>query len=160
MRGKSIVLPLLTGLAAARKKKRRPAKRTGEISEAAFVWKAESLGFHVAKPWGDSNRYDFIVDSGARLWRVQLKCTEVLNHGAYEVNATYCDYTNGKSSYGADEIDVLVAHIPPIDLWYVLPLEAFTPRTNLRFYPGRSGKVAYWEQYREAWHLLRAQPVV
>ena len=39
-------------------------KRRGEIAEAAFLAKAASLGFGVAKPWGDSERYDFIIDSG------------------------------------------------------------------------------------------------
>jgi hypothetical protein len=29
-----------------------------------------SLGFGVSKTWGDSERYDFILDSGKRLWRV------------------------------------------------------------------------------------------
>src|SRR3984957_10755817 len=45
------------------------AKRRGELSELAFFYKAASLGFGVAKPWGDSERYDFILDSGQRLWR-------------------------------------------------------------------------------------------
>jgi hypothetical protein len=37
-------------------------KRRGEMGEAAFLLKASALGFGVAKPWGDSERYDFIVD--------------------------------------------------------------------------------------------------
>ena len=32
------------------------AKRRGELSELAFFYKAASLGFGVAKPWGDSER--------------------------------------------------------------------------------------------------------
>jgi PD-(D/E)XK endonuclease len=63
---------------APRKPVHRNTKRTGELSEAAFLLKAETLGFHLAKPWGDSERYDFILDTGSRLWRVQLKCTQVL----------------------------------------------------------------------------------
>jgi hypothetical protein len=27
----------------------------------------------VAKPYGDSERYDCILDNGRRLWRVQIK---------------------------------------------------------------------------------------
>ena len=41
-----------------------PPKRRGEIAELAFMQKAVSLGFGVAKPWGDSERYDFILDAG------------------------------------------------------------------------------------------------
>src|SRR5438876_743386 len=39
-------------------------KRRGEAAEAAFLAKASGLGFGVAKPWGDSERYDFLLDSG------------------------------------------------------------------------------------------------
>jgi hypothetical protein len=42
-------------------------KLTGEGSEAAFLNRAAALGFGVAKPWGDSLRYDFILDNGDRL---------------------------------------------------------------------------------------------
>jgi hypothetical protein len=45
-------------------------KALGEAAEAAFLAKVTSLGFGVSKTWGDSERYDFILDSGKRLWRV------------------------------------------------------------------------------------------
>jgi hypothetical protein len=48
-------------------------KRRGEIAEAAFLAKVASLGFTVSKTWGDSDRYDFVVDGGAGLRRVQVK---------------------------------------------------------------------------------------
>src|SRR6202795_740539 len=48
-------------------------KRRGEMGEAAFLAKVSALGFGVAKTWGDSDRYDFVVDGGAGLWRVQVK---------------------------------------------------------------------------------------
>src|SRR2546425_9067354 len=40
----------------------RSSKRRGEVVELAFLYKAVSLGFGVAKPYGDSECYDFIVD--------------------------------------------------------------------------------------------------
>ena len=63
------------------------SKRQGELSELAFVYKAASLGFIVAKPYGDNERYDFVVDSGQRLWRVQVKSTSYLHSGSYRVLA-------------------------------------------------------------------------
>jgi hypothetical protein len=91
----------------------RNTKRTGELSEAAFLLKAETLGFHLAKPWGDSERYDFILDTGARRWRVQIKCTEALRARGYDVQPIYSVYGKGKIVYTADDIDVLVASILP-----------------------------------------------
>jgi PD-(D/E)XK endonuclease len=37
-------------------------KQLGEIAEAEFIAKAVGLGFVVARPWGDSEPYDFIVN--------------------------------------------------------------------------------------------------
>jgi PD-(D/E)XK endonuclease len=136
------------------KPRRKNTKRTGELSEAAFLLKAQSLGFKVAKPWGDSERYDFILDNGERLWRVQVKCTAYLRLGGYDIQPVHTDQTH-KAAYTADDIDFLVAHIIPLDLWYVVPVEALGPGMSLRFYPDGNCPRARFEQYREAWRLLR-----
>ena len=59
----------------------------GEVAESAFLHKAMDKGLVVAKPWGDSSRYDFVVDSGERLLRVQVKSTKCLCEGRYAVAA-------------------------------------------------------------------------
>src|SRR5579863_6471726 len=157
----SIVLAELTGLRedAVRKPRRPNPKRRGELAEAAFLLKAQSMGFRVARPWGDSDRYDFILDSGGRLWRVQLKSTEVLHSRGYEVQPVVSVYNRGearsKVGYTAEEIDVLVVHIGPRDVWYVLPVAALASLRNLRFYPDIKSKSARWESYREAWWVMR-----
>jgi hypothetical protein len=152
----SIVLAELTGLRedAVRKPRRPNPKRRGELAEAAFLLKAQSMGFRVARPWGDSDRYDFILDSGARLWRVQLKSTEVLHSRGYEVQPIYGVYGRGKSGYTAGDIDVLVVRIGPVDVYYVLPIAAVALAKNLRFYPDIECKCARWEGYREAWRVM------
>jgi hypothetical protein len=156
----SIVLAELTGVieSAAGTGRRKNPKRTGELSEAAFLLKATSVGFRVAKPWGDSERYDFILDSGGRLWRVQLKCTEVVHARGYEVQPLYSVYDavsgRRKSGYTAEEIDVLAVHIAPRDVWYVIPVEVLALVKNLRFYPDIECQCARWESYREAWWLM------
>src|SRR5438132_13010782 len=86
----SVLLPVLTGAAEREKgwRLRRNPKRAGEISEAAFVVRAHSLGFLVAKPWGDSEKYDFVLDAGSKLWRREPKSTGVMQWGGYE-NQTF-----------------------------------------------------------------------
>jgi hypothetical protein len=132
-------------------------KRTGERSEAAFLHKASSLGFGVARPWGDSERYDFILDNGRQLLRIQTKATNSLRAQAYETRATYTT-GKGRAVYTRNDIDFLVAHVIPLDLWYILPVEICTPQPMLRFYPHRQAKKMRLEQYREAWHLLEPKP--
>src|SRR5436309_15076072 len=62
----------------SRKIKRVNTKRKGELSEAAFLLKAAGLGFGVAKPWGDSERYDFILDSQAPISITTTPITTIL----------------------------------------------------------------------------------
>ncbi len=137
------------------RKPRKNTKLTGERSEAAFLLRASNLGFGIAKPWGDSLRYDFIVDNGSRLWRVQVKCTESLRARAYETRATYT-VGKGRAVYTRADIDFIAAHVVPLDIWYILPVEICTPQPMLRFYPHRKARKMRLEKYREAWHLLSA----
>ena len=51
----------------------KTSKRMGEAVEAAFLAKVCKLRIPVCKPWGDSERYDFVVDWGKGFWRVQVK---------------------------------------------------------------------------------------
>lgn len=131
-------------------------KRAGERSEAAFLHKASALGFGVAKPWGDSERYDFILDNGRRLLRVQVKATDCLRAQAYETRATYTA-GKGRAVYSAKDIDFLVAHVVPLDVWYVLPVQACVVAPMLRFYPHREAKSRRLEKYKEAWKLMRGE---
>jgi len=136
---------------------RKNTKVTGELSEAAFLTRAAHRGFGVAKPWGDSRRYDFILDNGAHLHRVQIKCTECIRAQAYETRATY-SVGKGRAVYTKNDIDFIAAHVVPLDIWYIIPVEICTPRPMLRFYPHRQAKKMRLEPYREAWHLLQSLP--
>jgi PD-(D/E)XK endonuclease len=73
------------------KGRRRNPKRLGELSQAAFLAKAQSLGFGLALPWGDSEKYDFVVWARpeGELLRVQVKATGRLNGGGYDVQPVY-----------------------------------------------------------------------
>ena len=79
-------------------------KAIGEAAEAAFLAKATSLGFGVAKTWGDSERYDFILDSGRRLWRVQVKSSRHSDGSRYIVKLKERRYTPPKKSISSSLI--------------------------------------------------------
>ena len=124
-------------------------KWAGEQAEAAFLHKATSLGLSVLKPWGDSERYDFAIGAGKRLWRVQVKSTRYVAEKRFSITARGCT-----AAYTADEIDILAAYIVPLDLWYIIPAKAFAPSKCLHFYPGKGGQ---YEKYQEAWWRLGAK---
>jgi PD-(D/E)XK endonuclease len=132
-------------------------KQRGELAEMGFMFKAAGLGFGVAKPCGDSEHYDFILDSGERLWRVQVKSTYVPRSDSYYLSAR--GGLDGKfKAYTAEQIDILVAYIVVEDAWYVVPVAAFVPRTGLRFFPSgcKRKSIGLYEKYREAWDLMKA----
>jgi len=140
-------------------------KRTGERSEAAFLYQATQRSFGICKPWGDSERYDFILDNRPKphvhLFRIQIKCTDSLRAGAYETRATYTT-GSGRAVYTKRDIDFIAAHACPersrriieLNIWYIIPVEVCSPAPMLRFYPHRKAKLMRLEKYREAWHLL------
>jgi len=92
---------------------------------------------------------------------VQLKSTAVVHARGYEVQPLYSVYRGpsgrGKAEYTADEIDLLVVHIRPCEVWYLIPVEALALARNLRFYPDISCRCARWESYREAWWVMGGQ---
>jgi PD-(D/E)XK nuclease superfamily protein len=144
-----------TSQKSSRQPRKRPnTKLTGERSEAAYLSRSIALGFGVARPWGDSLRYDFILDNGECLHRIQVKCTESIRARAYETRATYT-VGNKRAVYTKKDIDFIAAHVVPLDVWYIIPVEVCTPRPMLRFYPHRKAKRIRLEKYREAWYQLK-----
>ena len=130
-------------------------KRRGEASEAAFLARATHLGFTVCIPWGDSERYDSVVDLGQGLLRVQVKSATRYAETRYRVRTTGASGT----IYNAGEIDFLVAYIVPDDIWYIIPVAAIGHRKGIRFYPhSRRKSRAMFEKYRQAWCLLACPP--
>ena len=129
-------------------------KNLGELAELAFMRKAASMGFAVAKPWGDSDRYDVIVRFDKIFWRVQVKSVirSKPSKRSYRVKTT----RGANWSYSADEIDFLVAYVFPKDCWYVFPAAIIAGRDSVCVRP-ESNKCRLI-QYREAWDLMRAGP--
>ncbi len=142
-----------TPVATSKKPFMRNAKRRGEVIELDFLSKAAAMGFAVTKPYGDSEPYDFIVDSGNRLWRVQVKSSAHLHRSAYQVIAHHCLGQQTMGAYTADEIDILAAYIIPAKVWYIIPVSAFAPAQALYLFPHIAGR-GRCEQFREAWFLM------
>jgi hypothetical protein len=126
-------------------------KRRGEVIEAAFLARATKLNFKVCKPWGDSERYDFVVEGVNGFWRVQVKLTTSQKGTKYRLSLA-----RDGAPYTAEDIDFLVVYVEPKDLWYVLPIEAVESLLCLGLHPG-VGRSKY-ERYREAWCLLKCPP--
>ncbi len=116
--------------------------------------KAASLGFALAIPYGHIHRYDFIVESGKSLWRVQVKTTTFMVDGSYQVCVRRNTHTS-TLAYTASDFDFVAAYIIPEKTWYILPVREVVDRQALRFRPKGHRRTGRYDHYREAWHLLR-----
>jgi len=134
-------------------------KRDGELAESAFLHKALEMGLKVCKPFGDSERYDFIVDNGRKLWRIQVRSTRTLRHGKLYSVATCFTIHDAKGPaqqvpYTDEEVDFLAVQIVPEKTWYLIPVAALRGRLRLNFYSKLRRKQGPEEEYREAWGPL------
>jgi hypothetical protein len=154
-------------------------KRRGEISELAFALAAARQGFGISRPYGDSERYDIILDPSnlpnaipteakrnrshwssllpasriPRLIRIQVKSSTQLFEDLYRINAGR-RLNRRVVPYTLAEIDFLAAYIIPEDSWFILPLPHILGQTSLLFRPKKSRLPGLYDSYREAWTLL------
>lgn len=117
----------------------------GAIAEAEIAAAATKLGFVVLKPMSERRRYDLVIDTGPRLWRVQCKWAplkgDVIVARARTSRYTPTGYV--RTTYDRAEIDALGLYCPNLDECFLLPiddLEVGQGQTHLRLRPARNGQ--------------------
>ena len=124
-------------------------KKRGEWAELVFAMRAVEQGMVVAKPWGESTGYDFVVEPECgRVVRVQVKSTLYREGKGYA-----CSLHNCNGVYKKDSFDFVAAYVIPKNVWYIVPEKQVLGQWCMRLYPELE-KSKYGE-YQEAWHLLR-----
>lgn len=113
--------------------------------------RAAGCGLRVSKPYGDSASYDVGVECEGRILRVQVKSTLYRRRGieSYSLNV----HGPRRRLYRRGSVDFFAVYLIPRDTWYILPFGKMGGNFSLHFTPG--GKRGKWEEYREAWELLR-----
>lgn len=134
-------------------------KLKGEYVESLFLSKMLSLGYTVCKPWGDSARFDFIIEKPGRLpLRIQVKSCwrRTGNHYAFRTTGN----TPRHPTYTALDLDFIAALVVPLNLWYIVPISAIsTGQSFFYVFPNeeretRNEKLLSYEEFRDAWRLL------
>jgi hypothetical protein len=120
------------------------SKELGHISEIRFQLAATLRGFTVSKPQGDYSPYDFILDSGKKLYRIQVKSTNHFSEGRYHFNLK----SGSKSTrcYTASEVHYFALYVIPEDAFYIIPQALLRGFKTLKIY--RNGK---YESFRDNW---------
>jgi PD-(D/E)XK nuclease superfamily protein len=125
----------------------------GWIAETAVVHECAKLGVPVAKPF-DDQRYDLILDCGARLLRVQ--CKWAARNGDVVIVRLYSARRAReglrRSFYSSAEIDAFAAYCDDIRTCYFLRLEDVA-RSEIRLRLGptlnNQSKGVHWAKDHE-----------
>jgi hypothetical protein len=123
-------------------------KKRGEWVELVFAERAMRMGMELARPWGESSGYDFAVDQGERIVRVQVKSTTFKEGAGYS-----CTLKDSKGPYKKNSFDFVAAYVIPEDVWFVLPEKKVRGMWSVGLYPKLERSKYYG--YKEAWHLLQ-----
>ena len=128
-------------------------KRRGEWVELLFMTVASGLGFNVAKPWGETPRYDVAVELRGTFLRVQVKSTEMWLGTCYLCQL----YAFGHQPYSPRDVDYFAIYVFPEDIWYIFPTKSLAGKRTIALTPHLKGHK--YEPYMENWWLLtRRQP--
>jgi hypothetical protein len=138
---------------AARMNKRKPKiirdnKKRGEWAESVFVARAEECGLEISKPFGESGRFDCVVGGPGKFVAVQVKCTIAKQPYA---KGYICNLKSNNKKYRAGSFDFVAAYAILEDTWYIVPEKAIRGMGAICL----CSTMPKYEQYREAWHLLR-----
>jgi hypothetical protein len=107
-------------------------KRRGEWAELQFMANAAKFGLRISKPWGESARYDMVIETGGRFLRVQIKSTMYLrSEGCHLCGVRPCKTS---MPYCRGEFDFVAADVIPEDVWYIIQRGLWSMGKGLEFF--------------------------
>jgi hypothetical protein len=116
----------------------------GEIAQLKVQLRAAEKGVILSKLLIDS-RYDFIIDDGQKLERVQVKYASGKaphSSGSVKINLKSWEGRKLRRRYCANEVDALLVYIPQIDEVLRFDADIFCDRASftVRLEPAKNGQ--------------------
>jgi len=106
----------------------KEGKKFGELAEQMFCLEVLKRGGVPCKPIGDSQPYDWLVVSGGKIYKVQVKSSwmTVLNRvGSRSVSRCRVSVghkTSKKAIYKKGDIDLMAIWLEPFSSWLIKPV--------------------------------------
>ena len=123
-------------------------KRIGNLTELQCITRFYELGFSISIPYGDSEKYDFILDMNGNLYKIQCKHANVHKDEFGVVDYISIDttwqtgYTRGANfkyhSYTKKDIDYFVTYYDGKN--YLIPVEECNTQKILRILPPKNNQ--------------------
>ena len=119
------------------------SKDVGNITEVSCMLEFMKLGYPVLTPYGDCQRYDFVVEINNKFYRIQSKTANdtYLNDGYIVFRCDNTTTKNGKvvhHSYDENEIDYFSTFYS--GKCYLVPVNECSREKRLRFTAPKNGQ--------------------
>lgn len=120
------------------------SKQKGNITEVECMLAFLKLGYNVLMPYGDCERYDFVVDIEGKLLKIQVKTSSDshIDEG-YIIfkcaNKTTKEGQFVRHPYTKEQIDYFMTSYN--DQCYLIPVEETSTEKRLRFTPPKNGQL-------------------
>jgi hypothetical protein len=110
------------------------SKQKGNITELECMTAVVRLGYNVLTPYGDCERYDFVIDINGIFYKIQCKTSRTEDNGASFIFSCRSNHRkNGKivhHKYTSDEIDFFITYFD--GQCYLIPIEDCGGTKHLR----------------------------
>jgi len=103
----------------------------GNLSELKVMTAYVQAGFVVSVPFGGGAPYDLIVDTGARLLKVQVKTGRLRNGCVIFPTQRFSGHQKGRR-YDPKEFDVFAVYCPDNDIIYAIDFDKSRSEGRLR----------------------------
>ena len=115
-------------------------KQLGERSQAHIIARLLEVGYTVLTPYGDSSRYDLVIeDAEGQFWRVQCKTAWIENGDAsiqFAATSLRTRSTNGKVKYSragyVGQVEYFAVYSHELHKTYLIPASHIGNATRMR----------------------------
>lgn len=121
-------------------------KQRGNITEVECMLAFLKLGYNVLTPYGDCERYDFVVDIENHLYKIQVKSANInhIDEGYIEFRTSNKTTRNGQfvhHAYTEEQIDYFMTSYN--GQCYLIPVKECCSKSQkrLRFTPPKNGQI-------------------
>jgi|DEB0MinimDraft_6_1074348.scaffolds.fasta_scaffold14806_3 hypothetical protein len=131
----------------------------GDYAEQLFAAEVIRRGMLVSSPIAPASPYDWVVDNGRDLLRVQVKATNDLMKGSrsprYRIFTTKRQNNDsGRTAYSALEVDFFAAYVHGWETWFIIPF-CSVKSDRVHFSAGKS--IGKYAEYKNNWSALTSR---
>ena len=113
-------------------------KAVGERTEGQILAAFLRAGKVVLTPFGDSQRYDLVIDEDGKFTRVQCKTGKIVN-GCVRFPTCSNNWNNGTRKNYRGQVEIFAVYVPQNGKIYTVPVDAVGIKgCNLRLEPTKN----------------------